>query len=149
MALAGVVMLGPRLGKYGPKSVPMPGHSMALATLGVFILWMGWFGFNPGSTTGLTGGASSFSGSGKAAGAIAVTTNLAAAAGAFGALFGMLFLNRLPRLHHPLLKNRRFALATHDRFFVVIETADPKYSENDTRRLLEGLGSKHIEVVEE
>lgn len=69
--------------------------------------------------------------------------------GAFGALFGMLFLNRLPRLHHPLLKNRRFALATHDRFFVVIETADPKYSEVETRRLLEGLGSKHIEIVEE
>ena len=69
--------------------------------------------------------------------------------GSFGALFGMLFLNRLPRLYHPLLKNRRFALATHDRFFVVIETSDPKYSETETRRLLEVLGSKHIEVVEE
>ena len=69
--------------------------------------------------------------------------------GSFGALFGMLFLNRLPRLYHPLLKNRRFALATHDRFFVVIETSDPRYSEAETRHLLEGLGSKHIEVVEE
>ncbi len=69
--------------------------------------------------------------------------------GSFGAIFGMLFLNRLPRLYHPLLKNRRFALATHDRFFVVIETSDAKYSESETRRLLEGLGSKHIEVVEE
>jgi Protein of unknown function (DUF3341) len=69
--------------------------------------------------------------------------------GSFGALLGMLFLNRLPRLHHPLLKNRRFALATHDRFFVVIESSDPKYSENETRRLLESIGSKHIEVVEE
>jgi hypothetical protein len=69
--------------------------------------------------------------------------------GSFGALFGMLFLNRLPRLHHPLLKNRRFALATHDRFFVVVETSDPKYSEVETRQLLEHLGSKHIEVVEE
>src|SRR5215472_8013618 len=69
--------------------------------------------------------------------------------GSFGTLFGMLFLNRLPRLYHPLLKNRRFALATHDRFFVVIETSDPKYSESETRQLLEGLGSKHIEVVEE
>jgi hypothetical protein len=59
------------------------------------------------------------------------------------------FLNRLPRLHHPLLKNRRFALATHDRFFVVIESSDPKYSENETRRLLESIGSKHIELVEE
>jgi hypothetical protein len=69
--------------------------------------------------------------------------------GSFGALFGMLFLNRLPRLYHPLLKNPRFALASHDRFFVVIETADAKYSEEGTRRLLEDLGSKHIEVVEE
>src|SRR5437762_3590736 len=69
--------------------------------------------------------------------------------GAFGSLFGMLFLNRLPRLHHPLLKNKRFALATHDRFFVVIETADPKFSETETRKLLEAAGSKRIEMVEE
>jgi hypothetical protein len=69
--------------------------------------------------------------------------------GSFGALLGMLFLNRLPRLYHPLLKNRRFALATHDRFFMVIESSDPKYSESETRRLLESLGSKHIEMVEE
>jgi hypothetical protein len=69
--------------------------------------------------------------------------------GAFGSLGGMLFLNRLPRLHHPLLKNRRFALATHDKFFIVIETSDPKYSEIETRSLLESLGSRHIELVEE
>lgn len=69
--------------------------------------------------------------------------------GAFGAIGGMLFLNRLPRLHHPLLKNRRFALATHDRYFVVIETSDPRYNEVETRKLLEAAGSKHIELVEE
>ena len=69
--------------------------------------------------------------------------------GSFGALLGMLFLNRLPRLHHPLLKHRRFALASHDKFFVVIETADPKYSETETRKLLESAGSRQIEVVEE
>jgi hypothetical protein len=69
--------------------------------------------------------------------------------GAFGAIIGMLFLNRLPRLHHPLLKNRRFALATHDRYFVVIETSDPKYSETGIRQLLETAGARHIEVVEE
>ena len=69
--------------------------------------------------------------------------------GAFGALFGMMFLNRLPRLYHPLLKNRRFKLATHDRFFLVIECDDPKFSETETRKLLEGAGSKHIELVEE
>jgi hypothetical protein len=69
--------------------------------------------------------------------------------GAFGAIGGMLFLNKLPRLHHPLLKHKRFALATHDRFFVVIETADPKYNEVETRKLLEAAGSKRIEMVEE
>ena len=70
--------------------------------------------------------------------------------GAFGALGGMLFLNRLPRLHHPLLKNRRFTGGvTHDKFFLVIECADPKYSENETRLLLEAAGSTHIELVED
>ena len=69
--------------------------------------------------------------------------------GAFGAILGMLYLNRLPRLHHPLLKHKRFALATHDKFFIVIETADPKYSETETRKLLEGVGSQRIEMVEE
>src|SRR5260370_41008194 len=69
--------------------------------------------------------------------------------GAFGSLFGMLFLNRLPRLHHPLLKNKRFAPVTHDRFFVVIECDDPKYSEIEVRKLLEDAGSNHIEIVEE
>jgi len=68
--------------------------------------------------------------------------------GAFGAIGGMLFLNRLPRLHHPLLKHKRFGLATHDRFFIVIETDDPKYSETETRKLLEATGSKRIEMVE-
>ena len=70
--------------------------------------------------------------------------------GAFGAIFGMLFLNRLPRLHHPLLKNRRFASGvTHDKFFVVVECDDPKYSAAETRRLLEAAGSQHLELVEE
>ena len=69
--------------------------------------------------------------------------------GAFGALGGMLLLNRLPRLHHPLLKHKRFELATHDKFFVVIETADPQYDELETRKLLESTGSKRIEIVEE
>ena len=68
---------------------------------------------------------------------------------AFATLFGMFFLNRQPRLYHPLLKNRRFKGATHDKFYVVIETADPKYSESETRKLLESAGSRHIEVVEE
>jgi Amt family ammonium transporter len=51
-ALAGVLLLGPRIGKYGPRGQvhPIPGHNMSLATLGTFVLWFGWFGFNPGST---------------------------------------------------------------------------------------------------
>ncbi|HUS35251.1 MAG TPA: quinol:electron acceptor oxidoreductase subunit ActD, partial [Verrucomicrobiae bacterium] len=69
--------------------------------------------------------------------------------GSFGAIFGMLFMNRLPRLHHPLLKHKQFALATHDKFFVVIETDDPKFSETETRKLLETAGSKLIQVVED
>ncbi len=78
LALAGAVMLGPRLGKYGPDGKPRAilGHNLPLAALGVFILWFGWFGFNPGSTTAGNG----------LAGYIAVTTNLAAAAGAILAL---------------------------------------------------------------
>jgi hypothetical protein len=68
---------------------------------------------------------------------------------AFGSILGMLFLNRLPRLYHPLLKNQRFARVTHDGYFLVIETTDPKYSETETRKLLEGAGSRHIEIVEE
>jgi len=67
--------------------------------------------------------------------------------GSFATLFGMFFLNRLPRLYNPLLKNKRFAAATHDRFFIVIETGDPKYSPSETRKLLEAAGSKHIEEV--
>ena len=69
--------------------------------------------------------------------------------GAFGSLLGMLFMNRLPRLHHPLLKHKRFSLVTHDRFFVVIECGDPKYAEAETRKLLEEAGSRRIEMVEE
>ena len=55
----------------------------------------------------------------------------------------------LPRLHHPLLKHKRFALATHDRFFIVVETLDAKFSAANTRTLLESTGCKHIEEVTE
>ena len=73
-ALAGVIVLGPRIGKYGKdgKVHPIPGHSMPLATIGVFVLWLGWFGFNPGSTMAADP---------TAIARIAVTTNSAAAAG--------------------------------------------------------------------
>lgn len=67
----------------------------------------------------------------------------------FATLFGMFGINRLPRLYNPLLKNRTFKAVTHDKFMLVIETTDPKYSATETRRLLEGTGSKHIEMVED
>lgn len=78
-ALAGALLLGPRIGKYnkdGSANV-IGGHNIPLAALGVFILWFGWFGFNPGSTT---------SGTNLSIAVIAVTTNLAAAAGAITAM---------------------------------------------------------------
>jgi Amt family ammonium transporter len=73
-ALAGAMILGPRLGKYTKEGriKPILGHNIPLAALGVFILWVGWFGFNPGSTTAAT----------KDIAMIFVNTNLAAAAGA-------------------------------------------------------------------
>jgi hypothetical protein len=67
--------------------------------------------------------------------------------GAFGSLGGMLLLNRLPRLYHPLFSSERFRLATHDRFFICVEASDPKYHDAETRKLLEAAGSRHIEEV--
>jgi hypothetical protein len=67
---------------------------------------------------------------------------------AVGAFVGMLALNGLPRLHHPLLQKARFALASRDKFFLVIGANDPKFSETETHRLLESLGGTHIELVE-
>jgi hypothetical protein len=67
---------------------------------------------------------------------------------AVGAFVGMLALNGLPRLHHPLLLKARFALASRDRFFLVIGANDGKFSETETRRLLESIGGMHIELVE-
>jgi hypothetical protein len=69
--------------------------------------------------------------------------------GAFGSLGGMFILNRLPRHHHPLLTNDRFAAVTDDKFFVVIECEDPAYDESATRALLEGTDPQHIEMVED
>lgn len=79
LALAGAIVLGPRIGKYkNGKINAIPGHSITLAALGVFILWLGWFGFNPGSTLG-------FGDAGLVA-KIFVTTNAAAATGAVATL---------------------------------------------------------------
>ena len=84
LALIGAIALGPRRGKYGKdgKSRAIPGHSLALAALGVFILWLGWFGFNPGSQLAASGEVNRL-----AISHVFLTTNLAAAAGGTATLF--------------------------------------------------------------
>src|SRR5262245_55851200 len=54
MALAAILVLGPRIGRFGPGAVPIGGHDLPLTTVGVFVLWVGWYGFNGGSLYGLT-----------------------------------------------------------------------------------------------
>ena len=68
---------------------------------------------------------------------------------AFGALLGMLGLNQLPRLHHPLLDQKRFALVSRDKFILVIGAQDEKFCATETRKLLETLGGTHVEIVED
>jgi Amt family ammonium transporter len=86
-AFAALLLLGARKGKFGPDGKPraIPGHSMPIFGLGVLILWLGWFGFNPGSTLGTADG--------RFAEIVAVT-NLAAAAGVIGALGASYFLQK-------------------------------------------------------
>jgi Amt family ammonium transporter len=76
--LMGAIVVGPRIGKYAAngQTNAIPGHSISLAALGMFILWFGWYGFNPGSTLGLSGGLAAL------AAKVAVNTTLAAGAGA-------------------------------------------------------------------
>jgi Amt family ammonium transporter len=90
--LAGALMLGPRIGRFSKegKPLPMPGHNMTFAALGVFILWVGWYGFNPGSQLAF-GSSANIDATVK----IAVTTTLAAAAGAIVAtLIGWIWLKK-------------------------------------------------------
>lgn len=88
LALAGAMLLGPRLGKYGPDGKPhaIPGHSIALAATGVLVLWIGWFGFNPGSTVAGNGDI----------GRVAIITNFGAVAGTFTAMFTAWFILKKP-----------------------------------------------------
>ncbi len=89
-SLAGVLLLGPRLGKYVGNSIkPIMGHSMPLAAIGVFILWLGWFGFNGGSVLSADPEAVSF---------VFVTTSLAAAAGIMGAILLSWIIQKKPDL---------------------------------------------------
>ncbi|NOY75148.1 MAG: ammonium transporter [Kiritimatiellaeota bacterium] len=89
-ALAGIILLGPRLGKYvNGKIKAIPGHSMPLATIGVFLLWMGWFGFNGGSVLSADPGMVSF---------VFVTTFMSACAGIIGSMACTWFVHRKPDL---------------------------------------------------
>ena len=90
-ALVGALILGSRIGKYGKDGQvqPIPGSSMPLSTVGVFLLWLGWFGFNGGSVLSADPGATSF---------VLVTTCLAAAAGGIGAMIAYRFVSPKPDL---------------------------------------------------
>ena len=89
-ALAGIVVLGPRLGKYVDGKVrPVAGHSMPLATIGVFLLWLGWYGFNGGSVLSADPALVSL---------VFVTTSLASAAGIIGAMLASWALQHKPDL---------------------------------------------------
>ncbi len=95
-ALAGAIVLGPRIGKFNKdgSANPMPGHSLSLAALGVFILWIGWYGFNPGSQLAFAGSANT-----NATMLIAANTTLAAAAGAiFAMITSWLIMSKKPDL---------------------------------------------------
>lgn len=82
LAFVGAALVGPRIGKYKDgKPRPILGHNLTIATLGVFILWMGWFGFNPGSTVGISTPELQ-----QSASLVFMNTNISAAAGALAAL---------------------------------------------------------------
>ena len=95
LALAGSIVLGPRIGKYDKngKSRAIPGHNLTLCALGVFCLWLGWFGFNPCSTVAATGYANAVSMS-----HVFVTTNMAAATGGIAALIYTWIFDKKPSL---------------------------------------------------
>ena len=68
---------------------------------------------------------------------------------AIGALIGMLGINQLPRLHHPLLAKKRFELATRDKFIIVIGANDEKFDLAETRKLLQSIGAGNVDIVED
>lgn len=67
---------------------------------------------------------------------------------AFGSVFGMLGLNKLPQFHHPLFRSRRFEAVTDDKFFISIEATDAKFDTEETVEFLKEIGATHVELVE-
>lgn len=140
---------------------PFPIHGLDGA-MGLHNSKVGWFTF-VGGTTGFSLGMLMIWWMGKVDYAIPVggkplfspifafpvSYELTILLGAFGTLIGMFLLNRLPRHYHPLLKHPRFRNVTHDKIYIVIEYADAKFSETETRKLLETAGGRHIETVED
>ena len=107
----GAILLGPRIGKFGADGKPnaIPGHNMAFTTLGVIILWFGWFGFNPGSTLSVDfGGVGFFA-------YVALNTNLAAAAGVLGAVRHVVDRDQEARPLDDAERRRRGARRDHRR----------------------------------
>ena len=80
---------------------------------------------------------------------IPVTFEVSVLMGAVGALLGMLMINGLPRLHHSLFRSEMFERVTDDKFFIAIETTDPKYDADEVRALLEKTGATNIQEVED
>jgi Protein of unknown function (DUF3341) len=78
---------------------------------------------------------------------IVVTFEMTILFGGIAAVFGMLALNGLPMPYHPVFNVPRFAMATKDRFFLIVFSSDPKYNPTDTRRFLEGLSPRSISEV--
>jgi hypothetical protein len=68
---------------------------------------------------------------------------------AVGSLLGMLGLNQLPRLHHPLFDKKRFELVSRDKFILVIGAQDEKFCATETKKLLESIGGAHVDIVED
>jgi len=79
---------------------------------------------------------------------VPVTFELTILLSAFAAVFGMLFLNRLPQPYHPVFKHSTFKRASDDRFFLAIEATDPAFDADTARRVLEAAGGAHVEVLE-
>jgi hypothetical protein len=80
---------------------------------------------------------------------VPITFELGVLGGALGAVFGMFGLNQLPRHNHPLFDSARFARFSDDKFFISIESLDPRFNVPEATRLLQAVGASHVELVED